>query len=141
MLSRVPGLVKGLDAGQTRASGYTATQIPADEPRRGDAPELWLWSPGPQTIEVRGRANPGRPGWTWVRVLDAAGAPVDEAAFAAGSRERIGWSSSDDALFYLQGRFPVAAGPAFAGTAELWFAPDKGRPERLGAWAVRVPHR
>lgn len=95
---------------------------------------------GPGELEVRARANPGRPGWTWLRILRG-GEPWAEEAVAVGSREAIGWSAEAEG-FYLQGRFFVPPGPAFRAVAELWFlASDAEAPERLRRRRVTIPAR
>jgi hypothetical protein len=78
--------------------------------------------------DVRGRVNPGEPGWVWLRVM-AGGAPVDEVAVAAATRERVGWSADPAHGFLMQST--VESLPA--GAVEVWFDADGGgwQPRKL----------
>lgn len=132
-LTEVPALLDAIVAG--------VALLPPGEPARS-MPELFLRSPGPGLLEAWGRVNPGAEGTTWLRLLDAELVPWEEAAVGAGSAEIVGWSADPRHQFYLQGTFPVPAGPRFSGTAELWFQPESGGERtRLAAFIVDVPAR
>lgn len=112
---------------------YASGTVAPGPPLRGEP------SGGPPTLsakmvdgelELRGRLNPGAPGWTWVRVLDPGQRPWLEAAVAAGSLERVGWSTDAAARFSLQGRLLLPA-PPVGSTLEAWFVADGGGPPRL----------
>lgn len=100
---------------------------------------LSVTSPGPGRLEVVATVNPGRPGWTWLRLVD--GEPWHEEVVAMGTREAVGWSDEGDA-FLFESRFGVPGGPAFRATAELWFlAADAAEPVVLKAVRTKVPAR
>ncbi len=119
--------------------GGAVARVPAAEPA---APGILLVTvPGPGTLDLRTRVNPGAAGWTWVRLVSEHG-PWNDAALGAGTRERVGFSSDPTRAFYMQSAFPVPQGPGFTGTAEVWFKPDDGGPVRkLSSCAVSVPAR
>lgn len=71
--------------------------------------------------EARGWLNPGQPGQTWLRLLDADGQPLLADAIACASVERIGWSDDPAERFYLQAELPDTPPAA---TVEAWFLPD-----------------
>ncbi|MCB9781233.1 MAG: hypothetical protein H6742_21885 [Alphaproteobacteria bacterium] len=87
-------------------------------------------------IEVTGRLNPGRPGWTWVRITDAYGRPWLEPLVGAATLERIGWSSNPAQSFWLQGRVPTDTPLPAGAIVEAWFQPTGGSAEQLGRWGI-----
>lgn len=118
----------------------TFVVLPTGEPKVGE-PQAAMTVAG-RMLDVSARVHPSEPGVTWARVLDGQLRPWEEAAIAAGTRERIGWSSDPKQLWYLQGAFPVPAGASFSGTLEIWFQADGGAaPERLLASPIKVPKR
>jgi hypothetical protein len=128
-------------AGEIDAQGFAAALLPGRGTRSGE-PTVTIASPAGGELEVRAWLHTPGTGVTWARVLDGDLAPWEEAAVAAGTREVIGASGNPKHLFYLQGRFPVPAGPAFTGTVEFWHQPDAGgAPARLGAFPITVPSR
>jgi len=119
--------------------GYVRAILPRGEPDR-TGPVAEINAVGPGMLEVRARVNPGEAGWTWARILDEALVPWEALPVAAGTRERIGWSSVPTERFYLEGVFPVARGSKMAGTLEIWFQPDAGgEPRRLDALPITIP--
>lgn len=100
-----------------------------------------ILSPRDGWLEVRARANPGGPGWTWVRLV-VDGAAWAESEVGAGTRERIGHSPDANEGWYLQGRFPVPSGEAFEAVAQVWHVPDGDGPIRpVLETPVTVPAR
>jgi hypothetical protein len=120
--------------------GVDDTLLPVGEPQTGDA-TLTIDPAGPGLLEVRARLSPPAPGWTWMRLLDFDSVPWEEAAVSAGTREAIGWSADPAARLYLQATFPVPAGPAFAGVAEVWHTSDDGESVRLDSFPLVIPAR
>ena len=80
-------------------------------------------------------------GVAWVRILNHRLKPWEADAVAVGTRERIGWSTDPKVQFYMQGRFPIAPGPAFSGTVEIWHSAGEAKPVRLLASPITVPAR
>lgn len=143
-LAAVPRALDSLRAERQsiERDGYTQWEMPTAEPYQGIHSHLHMESPEPGRLQVKGRVNPGRPGWTWVRIVDAAGRTWEDVAVAAGTREAVGWSPDPDTQFYFQSQFPVPSGTRFEATAEIWFTPDDSdRSERLAAYNVTVPSR
>jgi hypothetical protein len=119
--------------------GYDPLSMPRGEPKVSNFVGI-LADAG--DLEVYGNVNPGREGWTWVRLVDDAGRPWHEQGVANATREWIGASADGSEHFYFQSRVPVDPGPSFEATAEVWFAPfSGGAPQRLLATSVRVPAR
>jgi len=122
--------------------GFDPAEMPCSEPAEHMQPHVDVSSPGAGLLEVKGRINPGRPGWTWLRIVDEQRRAWETTAVAAGTREAVGWSPDPDTQFYFQSQFAVSPGRPFPATAEVWFAEDATqRPERLAAFAVTVPRR
>lgn len=140
-LGEIPSMVHNVRMMRQRiaSSGHEPMLLPRGEPAQG-GPSLAIREAGPGELEVVGRANPGAPGWTWLR-LSRDGAPYEELAVVAGTRERIGWSPDDRHSFALQSRFAVEPGPAFRGRAELWFLPERGEARLLHGETLHVPAR
>jgi hypothetical protein len=114
--------------------------LPTGEPKTGE-PQAAVAGAG-RMLDVSARVRPSGPGVVWARVLDGQLRPWEEAAVAAGTRERIGWSTDPKQLWWMQGAFPVPAGASFSGTLEIWFQPDAGgAPEHLLASPIKVPKR
>ena len=107
--------------------------VPAGEPRLGN-PFVNV-TPGPGTLDIRGRVNPQRMGWTWVRVLDSQGIAWEENLVALSSAERIGWDANEAVVSYFQSTIPAVSTPPAAGTVEVWFVDDEtGKIRRVGAF-------
>jgi len=88
-------------------------------------------------VDIRGRLNPGAPGWTWARITDAAGRPWLESLTAAATLERIGWSDDDALSFWFQGRVPTDMPVPAGAIVEAWFsADDGGAAQPVGRWSV-----
>jgi hypothetical protein len=75
-------------------------------------------------LDVRGRINPGAPGWTWVRILDAAQKPWNAPAVALTTAERVGWDTNPSVVSYFQSTVPFDTPPPETGSVEVWFHPD-----------------
>ena len=127
-------------ASRVESTGYVPFAMPRDEPMVG-VPGVEFMSPERGWLDVRARVNPGASGWTWVRVLDESLRPWQEAVVGQGTRERVGWSSQPEQLFYLQSSVAVPRGGRMPATVEVWFQPDGGSPERLLAQPINVPRR
>jgi len=137
VMARVPAFIQGVGrfADPELPRPYIMALMPKGEPlptggavavRRLDA----------ETVEVRGRPTPSAPGWTWARVVDRDGIPVQEARYARCTLERVGWSS-DGSAFLFQAQVPTTEPLPPAGRVELWFRPDAGEtPELVGSWAL-----
>ena len=142
-LGNVPSLMArvGSAAAEIDAKGFAAALLPGRAGRSGE-PTMTLASPASGELEVRAWLHTPGPGVTWGRVLDTQLQPWEEEAVAAGTREILGASSDPKQLFYLQGRFPVPAGPAMSGTVEFWHQPDGGgEVRRIAAFPITVPGR
>jgi len=139
-LSYIAGVT--VEYGRAQKEGYHAWYMPRREPGKDGDRSVNVSTMGRGTLDVSARVNPGREGWTWVRLLDDQLNPWEEAATAVGTREQVGWSDKPEHSFLLQGSFPVPGGSKFSGTAEVWFQPAAGgEPERLLAAPVQVPKR
>lgn len=134
-LVEVIGVVPGLLTSYASASDYPVRGEPASVP----ASVAITWRAG--QLDVRARAHPPEPGVTWVRILDEKGAVWEERAVGTGTRERLGWSADPAQMYYLQGSFPVPAGPGFGGTAEVWFQAAGQAATKLHTVPVAVPVR
>jgi hypothetical protein len=142
-LGSVPGLLLRVAqaAAAIDANGFAAELLPGRAGKTGE-PTVTLSSPGGGELEVRAWLHTPSPGVTWARVLDTDLVPWEEAALATGTREILGSSKDPAQLFYLQGRFPVPAGPGFSGTVEFWHAADgDGAPARIAAFPIDIPAR
>jgi hypothetical protein len=142
-LSAVPYLVGRIASGaaEVQKVGFAPSLIPPALVRTGE-PSLSVSSPAPGELDLRAWVHTPGPGVTWARALDTDLRVWEEQAFAAGTREILGSGKDPRQLFYLQGRFPVPAGPAFSGTVELWHQPDGGgEVVRLAAVPVTLPAR
>jgi hypothetical protein len=101
----------------------------------GERPAMRIEAAGlPGRFAVGGHANPGQPGWLYVKVLDAvSGASLQSAAEERDTSEYAGWSDDSREQFYFNGlaQCRASGGPA-AVTArfELRFVADDGG-ERL----------
>lgn len=128
------------DAAVATERGFIPWQLPNGEPLQ-TGPPAEVNGMGPGMLEVRARVNPGRPGWTWARILDDL-VPWEAEAVGTGTLERVGWSADPSHRFYFQSIFPVPRGKRFSGTVEIWFQPDEGGPpERLEALPITIPRR
>ena len=137
VMARVPAFIQGVGrfAEPELPRPYIMALMPKGEPltavgavgvRRLDA----------ETVEVRGRPAPSAPGWTWARIIDRDGIPVDEALYARCTLERVGWSSQESA-FLFQAQVPTTQPLPPGGRVELWFRPDDGEtPTLVGSWAL-----
>lgn len=121
--------------------GFDRFSLPRGEPVAGDEPTVTLTSPGPGLLELDARVNPGRRGWTWLRLLDDGLQPWEDPQIGRATRERAGWSDDASLTFLVGTVFPAPSGPAFSGTAELWFQPEDGPPVLLTAVPLDVPAR
>ncbi len=142
-LGEVLGYLGGLgqDPQRIDTDGYHRWFMPRREPSK-DGDSIELSTQGRGTLTVQAHVNPGRPGWTWVRILDDQLRPWEETALATGTRERIGYSGKAGESFFLGVTIPVPSSPKFSGTAEVWFMADGAEaPERLTALPVVVPKR
>lgn len=133
-MSELPSYLDALATGQW--------WYPREEPARDVTTHVHVAYAGDGILEVRGRANPGTPGWTWLRILDNEGQAWQELAVATGTREFVGGSTRPDEQFYFQSQFGVASGDRFSGTAEVWFKPEGvSAPQRIASYPVLVPAR
>ncbi|MFZ5475398.1 MAG: hypothetical protein ACOZNI_01375 [Myxococcota bacterium] len=144
VLGTLPNLMGRIaaEAATIEASGFSSNLLPGRAAKSGE-PTVTLASPAPGELDVRAWLHVPGPGVTWARVLDGELLqPWEEAAVAAGTREVLGSSKDPKHLFYLQGRFPVPAGPAFSGTVEFWHQLDgAAAPARIAAFPVTIPAR
>ncbi len=101
----------------------TLAMVPRGEPRIGD-PYAFVTVSG-DAVEVRGRVNPGEPGWIWVRLVDPRGERWHEEEVAVWTAERIGWDAQPTVVSYFQSTVPQAMGLFPEGTVEVWFRADK----------------
>lgn len=109
--------------------------LPPGEPSP-DPAGIWVTST-PQGLDLRGRLNPGAPGWTWARITDAQGRSWLEELVAAATLERIGWSDQSSQTFWFQGRVPTDLPLPPGAVVEAWFLADRGgEPVRIGRWSV-----
>lgn len=109
--------------------------LPPGEPTR-DPPGLVVTATK-DGVDIRGRLNPGEPGWTWARITDPAGHPWLEQATAAATLERVGWSPDDRLSFWFQGRVPTDTPIPTGAIVEAWFQSDQGgSPRPVGRWSV-----
>ena len=138
-LSEVPALVGNvaLMADRIARNGHERMVLPPDEPAQVP-PDLSLGRPAPGILEWRARVASDEPGWAWLR-LSRDGAPWEDLAMAAGTREAIGHGGTG--TFYLQGRVELPPGPAFEAEAEVWFLPRRGDARILLSRPVMVPAR
>lgn len=133
-LSEIPAML------QRMVDYPTFVVLPQGEPKTGE-PSATVTVSG-RTVDVSARVHPPGPGVVWARVLDTNLQPWEDAAVAAGTRERIGWSEDPKQLFWMQGAFPVPAGGPVSGTLEVWFQADEGgAPTRLLASPIKVGRR
>jgi hypothetical protein len=140
----VPRTVAGICAQReaVQKRGFNPLVMPHTEPATQTQPHVGISSPGAGLLEVKGRINPRRPGWTWLRIVDERRRSWETTAVAAGTREAVGWSPDPETQFYFQSQFAVSPGRPFPATAEVWFAAnDTQRAERLAAFPVTVPQR
>lgn len=108
--------------------------VPKGEPRLG-TPFVQV-SSTETGLDVRGRVNPGRMGWTWIRILDATGTPWAEEPVAVASAERIGWDANPEVLAYFQSSIPAPSSPPASGTVQVWFdADDREEVKLVGEFA------
>ena len=105
-------------------------------PGRGTAREAMRVATLPDgQVDLFAMLNPGAAGWTWLRLVDWAGRPLDQERVGALSWERVGWSEDPDQGFWFQARLPVTLEPD--SKAEAWFLADgSSRPRLLGRWQV-----
>lgn len=141
-------LAKDLQLART-AQALTRVPVRVEETARGLAPrhpvappspgagKVWVEAHSDAGMDVRVRANPGAPGWTWLRLVGEAGA-VSEALVLRASLERLG-HSTDDVQYPGQSWLPVAP-PSDPATLELWFLADgASEPVRLLTAPLAVP--
>jgi hypothetical protein len=120
-----PGRPKTVEAMNTLFSAVARqSRAPGERlpPSEHSTDVLTLRDISSDTIEARAWLNPGQPGETWLRLRDAQGALIDEAAVACATAERIGWSEEALARFYLQAQLKKTI--PLTVTAEVWFLPD-----------------
>jgi hypothetical protein len=96
--------------------------VPQGEPSLGSA--FVMVTPTESGLDVRGRVNPLRTGWTWVRILDRNGTPWEEDLVAVATAERIGWDANPDVVSFFQSTVPDSSGAPASGTVEIWFTAD-----------------
>ncbi|TNE86405.1 MAG: hypothetical protein EP330_21940 [Deltaproteobacteria bacterium] len=123
-----------------REKGYSRRMLPEGAIRR-DHSSFELRA-SPSGLELEAWQNPGAAGWTWLRILDEKLQVWEEAAVATATLERIGHSPDAAEHFLMQAEIPLPAGPAFAGTAEIWFVPDGDKkPVRVDSAPIQIPAR
>lgn len=133
-LSEVPFVVEAM-------AGSAWRGVAAD-PGRFEDPHLEVRSQGAGVLEFEGRVAATKPGWAWIRVLDEKGRAWEETAVGVGTRQLVYGAADENRRSYVQSEFPVPAGPAFRGKAQVWHAPlDGGAPEMLASYDVTVPAR
>lgn len=109
--------------------------LPPGEPSP-DPAGIWVQTTD-HGLDLRGRLNPGAPGWTWARITDAQGRPWLDELVAAATVERIGWSSRADQSFWFQGRVPTELPLPPGAVVEAWFQSDiAAAPTRIGRWSI-----
>lgn len=120
---------------------------------QGELPP-WAWlAPGEPTsdpagittvvtkdgVDLHGRLNPGRAGWTWARITGPGGRAWLEQLTAAATLERIGWSKDEDQRFWFQGRVPTELAIPAGSVVEVWFLADGlTQPQQLGRWGTGI---
>lgn len=88
-------------------------------------------------VEISGRLNPGRAGWTWVRITDLQGHAWLDQLTSATTLERVGWSSDPALAFWFQGRVPTATPLPHQAVVEAWFQADGAtEAKQIGRWSV-----
>ncbi len=96
--------------------------VPTGEPRIGN-PFANL-TVGAGQLDIRGRINPGAPGWTWVRILGPGQTSWNATAVALATAERVGWDTNPSVVSYFQSTVPFDTPPPETGRVEVWFHPD-----------------
>lgn len=125
------------NADLVQAQGVRGMYLPGGEPAASG--KVQISSPGDGLIDVQARVAPPTWGWTWIRLVGPDG-PWQDAAVGQGTREMVG--ADDGGFFYLQGQVEVPSGASFEGTAEVWFAEERGAtPVKLDAVSITVPAR
>ena len=131
-LGTVPVILPEISVESVIASGFDPAWLTSTHVRSGEATaSLKISEPG--FSEVIGWLNPGGPGWTWLRLLDAAGQSWQDEVIPAWSTERIGWG---EGLFFFQAVIPTPE-PVAAITAQIWHLPDGEQvPVKLLEWSL-----
>ena len=131
-LGSIPVVLPGVSAERVATSGFDPSWMSAVHVRSGEASAA-LQPSEAGFSEVTGWLNPGGPGWTWLRLLDAEGLPWQDEVVPAWSTERIGWG---DGLFFFQAIVPTPE-PVAAVTAQIWHLPDgEQAPVKLLEWPL-----
>lgn len=109
--------------------------LPPGEPSP-DPAGIWVQATD-HGLDLRGRLNPGAPGWTWARITDAQGRAWLDELVAAATLERIGWSTQSSQTFWFQGRVPTELALPPGAVVEAWFQADSGgAATRIGRWSA-----
>jgi hypothetical protein len=139
-LSALPTFLTLANLSSVDKVGYSTAAMPKGGVATGE-PRFELTAAPNGQLDLHGWVHvPGR-GITWARILDTDLQPWEAAAVAIGTREIIGWNDDPESLFFMQGQFPVAAGPRMSASVEIWHQPDGGEPLRIGAFPITVPQR
>lgn len=133
-LEDVPRLVSfaRIDAATLAAQGHTAAPPALPDSRYEAGTAGW---------RAERAVNPGGPGRTWLRLLDAAGTPWHEGEIGPQTLQQVGWSPDPAHRFLAGSLVALPAGPAGAFTAEWWFQGADGVPRKLAADPVTLPAR
>jgi hypothetical protein len=131
-LGTIPVVLPQIHAERVTALGYDPAWLSETAVRTG-TPSAALAPLSPGFSEVTGWLSLTTPGWTWLRLLDADGQPVQDDIIPTWSAERVGWG---EGLFYYQAVVPTPE-PSPATTAQLWHLTDGAQaPVKLLEWAL-----
>ncbi|HCH61966.1 MAG: hypothetical protein CL927_19240 [Deltaproteobacteria bacterium] len=112
--------------------------VPPGEPRLGN-PFAEVRNIEGQ-LDIRGRVNPGAPGWIWLRIVDAESQAWNEEAVAVVTAERVGWDANPSVVSYFQSAIPELDSAPESGTVEIWFHPDDSTEVKaLGTFPFPAP--
>lgn len=131
-LGTLPVMLPEVSAARVAAGGFDPAWLTEAHVHAGEATAS-LNPSEPGFSEVAGWLNPGGPGWTWLRLIDAEGLPWQDDAVPAWSAERVGWG---DGLFFFQAIVPTPE-PVAAVRAQIWHLPDDTQvPVKLLEWPL-----
>lgn len=130
-LGTVPVVLPEIAPERVTSRGYDPAWLSERHVRAGE-PSADLTTSESGDAQVTGWLATTTPGWTWLRLLDAAGQPWHDERTSSWSTERIGWG---EGLFFYQAIVPMSEPGAT--TAQIWHQADGGGvPMKLLEWPL-----